>query len=69
MEQLLAARPPRQTFAVTACRSAKKSPPPAAHWKMKTRTFNVMKNHGYEREHNGETFLAMSLAPQPSPSA
>ena len=40
-----------------------------ARWKIENETFNVMKNHGYELEHNfghGETFLAMTLAaPQP----
>jgi hypothetical protein len=36
-----------------------------ARWKIENETFNVMKNHGYEFEHNfghGETFLAMTLA-------
>jgi len=36
-----------------------------ARWKIENETFNVMKNHGYELEHNfghGETFLAMTLA-------
>ena len=36
-----------------------------ARWKIEYETFNVMKNHGYELEHNfghGETFLAMTLA-------
>jgi hypothetical protein len=36
-----------------------------ARWKIENETFNVMKNHGYELEHNfghGETFLAMILA-------
>jgi hypothetical protein len=36
-----------------------------ARWKIENETFNVMKNHGYELEHNfghGETFLAMMLA-------
>ena len=35
-----------------------------ARWKIENETFNVMKNHGYELEHNfghGETFLAMTL--------
>ena len=40
-----------------------------ARWKIENEGFNVMKNHGYELEHNfghGETFLAMTLAgPQP----
>src|SRR5271169_1148972 len=36
-----------------------------ARWKIENEAFNVMKNHGYELEHNfghGETFLAMMLA-------
>jgi hypothetical protein len=36
-----------------------------ARWKIENETFNVMKNHGYELEHNfghGERFLAMMLA-------
>jgi len=36
-----------------------------ARWKIENESFNVMKNHGYELEHNfghGETFLAMTLA-------
>jgi hypothetical protein len=36
-----------------------------ARWKIENETFNVMKNHGYELEHNfghGQTFLAMTLA-------
>jgi hypothetical protein len=36
-----------------------------ARWKIENETFNVMKNHGYELEHNfghGKTFLAMTLA-------
>jgi hypothetical protein len=36
-----------------------------ARWKIENETFNVMKNHGYELEHNfghGETFMAMTLA-------
>jgi hypothetical protein len=36
-----------------------------ARWKIENETFNVMKNHGYELEHNfghGERFLAMTLA-------
>lgn len=36
-----------------------------SRWKIENETFNVMKNHGYELEHNfghGETFLAMTLA-------
>jgi hypothetical protein len=36
-----------------------------ARWKIENETFNVMKHHGYELEHNfghGETFLAMTLA-------
>ena len=36
-----------------------------ARWKIENESFNVMKNHGYELEHNfghGETFLAMMLA-------
>jgi hypothetical protein len=36
-----------------------------ARWKIENETFNVMKNHGYELEHNfghGKTFLAMMLA-------
>src|SRR6201988_5199091 len=36
-----------------------------SRWKIENETFNVMKNHGYELEHNfghGETFLAMMLA-------
>ena len=36
-----------------------------ARWKIENETFNVMKNHGYELEHNfghGESFLAMTLA-------
>ena len=36
-----------------------------ARWKIENEGFNVMKNHGYELEHNfghGETFLAMTLA-------
>ena len=36
-----------------------------ARWKIENGTFNVMKNHGYELEHNfghGERFLAMTLA-------
>jgi hypothetical protein len=35
-----------------------------ARWKIENEAFNVMKNHGYELEHNfghGETFLAMTL--------
>jgi hypothetical protein len=36
-----------------------------ARWKIENETFNVMKNHGYELEHNfghGQTFLAMTFA-------
>ncbi len=36
-----------------------------ARWKIENEGFNVMKNHGYELEHNfghGEMFLAMTLA-------
>jgi hypothetical protein len=36
-----------------------------ARWKIENETFNVMKNHGYELEHNfghGKMFLAMTLA-------
>jgi hypothetical protein len=36
-----------------------------ARWKIENEAFNVMKNHGYELEHNfghGNTFLAMMLA-------
>jgi hypothetical protein len=36
-----------------------------ARWKIENESFNVMKNHGYELEHNfghGKTFLAMILA-------
>src|ERR1035437_4651380 len=36
-----------------------------ARWKIENESFNVMKNHGYELEHNfghGENFLAMTLA-------
>jgi hypothetical protein len=36
-----------------------------ARWKIENESFNVMKNHGYELEHNfghGEAFLAMTLA-------
>ena len=36
-----------------------------ARWKIENESFNVMKNHGYELEHNfghGEKFLAMMLA-------
>ena len=36
-----------------------------ARWKIENESFNVMKNHGYELEHNfghGEKFLAMTLA-------
>lgn len=36
-----------------------------ARWKIENESFNVLKNHGYEFEHNfghGETFLAMTLA-------
>jgi hypothetical protein len=36
-----------------------------ARWKIENESFNVLKNHGYELEHNfghGETFLAMTLA-------
>jgi hypothetical protein len=36
-----------------------------SRWKIENETFNVMKNHGYELEHNfghGKTFLAMTLA-------
>ena len=36
-----------------------------ARWKIENETFNVMKNHGYELEHNfghGKKFLAMTLA-------
>jgi hypothetical protein len=36
-----------------------------SRWKIENETFNVMKNRGYELEHNfghGETFLAMTLA-------
>jgi len=36
-----------------------------ARWKIENETFNVMKNHGYELQHNfghGQTFLAMTLA-------
>ena len=36
-----------------------------ARWKIENETFNVLKNHGYQLEHNfghGETFLAMTLA-------
>jgi len=39
-----------------------------ARWKIENETFNVMKNHGDELEHNfghGETFLAMTPAPPP----
>ena len=36
-----------------------------ARWKIENESFNVLKNHGYELEHNfghGETYLAMTLA-------
>ena len=36
-----------------------------ARWKIENESFNVLKNHGYELEHNfghGETYLAMALA-------
>ena len=36
-----------------------------ARWKIENESFNVMKNHGYELEHNfghGKKFLAMTLA-------
>jgi hypothetical protein len=36
-----------------------------ARWKIENENFNVLKNHGYELEHNfghGETYLAMTLA-------
>ena len=36
-----------------------------ARWKIENESFNVMKNHGYELEHNfghGQKFLAMMLA-------
>jgi hypothetical protein len=36
-----------------------------ARWKIENESFNVLKNHGYELEHNfghGETYLAMMLA-------
>ena len=36
-----------------------------ARWKIENESFNVLKNHGYELEHNfrrGETHLAMTLA-------
>jgi len=36
-----------------------------ARWKIENESFNVLKNHGYELEHNfghGQTFLAMTLA-------
>jgi hypothetical protein len=36
-----------------------------ARWKIKNESFNVLKNHGYELEHNfghGQKFLAMTLA-------
>ncbi len=36
-----------------------------ARWKIENEGFNVMKNHGYELEHNfghGQTFLSMTLA-------
>jgi len=36
-----------------------------ARWKIENETFNVLKNHGYQLEHNfghGQTFLAMTLA-------
>jgi hypothetical protein len=36
-----------------------------ARWKIENETFNVLKNHGYELEHNfghGEKYLAMTLA-------
>jgi hypothetical protein len=36
-----------------------------ARWKIENESFNVMKNHGYELEHNfghGEAFLATTLA-------
>jgi hypothetical protein len=36
-----------------------------ARWKIENESFNILKNHGYELEHNfghGETYLAMMLA-------
>src|SRR5664280_2835403 len=36
-----------------------------ARWKIENESFNVMKNHGYELEHNfghGKRFLAMTMA-------
>src|SRR5208283_4512207 len=36
-----------------------------ARWKIENESFNVLKNHGYELEHNfghGEAYLAMTLA-------
>jgi hypothetical protein len=36
-----------------------------ARWKIENESFNVLKNHGYELEHNfghGENYLAMTLA-------
>ena len=38
---------------------------PGLRWKIENESFNVLKNHGYEFEHNfghGETHLAMTLA-------
>ena len=36
-----------------------------ARWKIENESFNILKNHGYELEHNfghGENYLAMTLA-------
>jgi hypothetical protein len=45
---------------------SRETPPPGrTRWKIENEGFNVMKNHGYEFEHNfghGARFLAMTLA-------
>ena len=45
--------------------SPRSSPAAEARWKIENESFNVLKNHGYELEHNfghGQRFLAMTLA-------
>jgi hypothetical protein len=46
-------------------RSLRRSAGRQERWKIENEGFNVMKNHGYELEHNfghGEAFLSMTLA-------
>jgi len=53
------------SLAVTKAAVAEMAACGRARWKIENESFNVLKNHGYELEHNfghGENYLAMTLA-------